>query len=132
MRRDRGIAIKSFSYVETPSTLPCNSIFPPPDCSVIFPVSPPPPPTGVLRVETFQYITVSDGVNNTYTNQDELTEFGSSGILNPAAVSYMNLFINGILQPIIVYKVSEGVLTIDEVPEKGVPITLQFIRILFN
>ncbi|WP_336245702.1 DUF4183 domain-containing protein [Paenibacillus apiarius] len=71
-------------------------------------------------------------MNNTYSNQDELTEFGSSGILNPAAVSYMNLFINGILQPIIVYKVSEGVFTIDEVPEKDVPITLQFIRILFN
>ncbi|WP_019424165.1 DUF4183 domain-containing protein [Paenibacillus sp. OSY-SE] len=120
-----------FSYVETSSTLPCNTIFPPQDCSVLFPVPPPPPPptTGVLKVETFQYITVSDGVKNTYTNQDELIQFGSTGILNPATVSYVNLFINGMLQPLIVYKVSEGVLTIDEAPEKGVPITLQFIKI---
>jgi len=115
---------------EASSCIPCYSIFPPRSCSIIFPVTQPPPATGVLKVETFQFITVSDGVKNTYTNQDGLIHFDSSVILNPNTVSYMNLFINGILQPLNVYKVSEGILTIYSVQENGVPITLQFIRIL--
>ena len=115
---------------EASSCIPRYSIFPPRGCSIIFPSTQPPPTTGVLKVETFQYITVSDGVKNTYTNQDGLIQFDSSVILNPNTVSYMNLFINGILQPLNVYKVSEGTLTIYSVQENGVPITLQFIRIL--
>ncbi|WP_152394235.1 DUF4183 domain-containing protein [Paenibacillus guangzhouensis] len=117
---------------EASSCIPSYSIFPPLGCSIIFPSTQPPPTTGFLKVETFQYITVSDGVKNTYTNLDGLTQFDSSVILNPNTVSYMNLFINGILQPFNVYKVSEGILTINSVQENGVPITLQFIRVLSN
>ncbi|WP_018756226.1 DUF4183 domain-containing protein [Paenibacillus terrigena] len=119
-------------YGESASILPRYSVFPPQDCSILFPSRPSPPTSNVLKVETFQYITISDGVKNTYTNQDGLIQFGSSVILNLNTVSYMNLFINGILQPTNVYQVSEGILTIDGVQENGVPITLQFIRIFSN
>ncbi|MCM3291786.1 DUF4183 domain-containing protein [Paenibacillus sp. MER 180] len=121
-----------FEYAQA-SGLTSGSIWPPPGCALIFPVPPvppAPPETGkVLKVETFQFITRSDGVKSTYTNENALPQYGSSDILDPATVSYTNLFINGVLQPLIVYKVSAGALTIDEVPVDGVPITLQFIRI---
>ncbi|MGG0386001.1 DUF4183 domain-containing protein [Priestia filamentosa] len=52
-------------------------------------------------------------------------------ILSPSEVSYINLFINGLLQPQSNYQVEEGKLTllVDEAPSEGVPITLQFITI---
>lgn len=110
---------------------PCSSLSPPPDCPAVFPGEPVPPPAPeILQVDTFQYITVADGVRNAYTNGDGLAQFQSSSILNPGTVSYFNLFINGMLQPLNTYTVTEGLLQIDGVPEQGVPITLQFIRII--
>lgn len=43
----------------------------------------------------------------------------------------INLFINGLIQPLSNYKVEEGELTllVDQAPSEGVPITLQFIVI---
>lgn len=123
----------TFGYPQTiDKTISMDDVFPPSGCALIFPTPPlpPPPPEKVLKVETFQYITRSDGIKATYTNDDALMQFESSVILDPATVSYTNLFINGMIQPPIIYKVSTGVLTIDSVPEEGVPITLQFIRIL--
>ncbi|MFC7063163.1 DUF4183 domain-containing protein [Halobacillus seohaensis] len=85
----------------------------------------------VLKAETLEYITISDGVKKTYTNQDELEGYGSVGILDPACVSYINLYINGMLQPSTVYYVEEGalVLLVEDAPQKGVPLILQFIKI---
>ncbi|WCF06923.1 DUF4183 domain-containing protein [Paenibacillus thiaminolyticus] len=112
---------------------PCSSLSPPPDSPVVFPGEPvPPPATQILQVETFQYITKADGVRSAYTNGDGLAEFQSSSILNPGTVSYFNLFINGMLQPLNAYTVTEGLLHIDGIPERGVPITLQFIRIILK
>ncbi|WP_374018860.1 DUF4183 domain-containing protein [Paenibacillus thiaminolyticus] len=116
-----------------PSVSPCSSLSPPPDCPVVFPGEPvPPPATQILQVETFQFITIADGVRNAYTNGDGLAQFQSSSILNPGTVSYFNLFINGMLQQLTSYTVTEGLLQIDGVPEQGVPITLQFIRIILK
>lgn len=113
--------------------LTSGNILLPPGCALVFPSSPVSPTPSeiskVLRVETFQFITKSDGVKSTYTNEDALPQYGSSDILDPTTVSYTNLFINGVLQPLIIYKVSAGVLIIDGVPERGLPLTLQFIRI---
>ncbi|MCY9580521.1 DUF4183 domain-containing protein [Paenibacillus alvei] len=113
-------------------TISVDDVFPPSGCTLIFPTPPLPthPPEQVLKAETFQYITKSDGIKTTYTNDDTLMQYESSVIVDPATVSYTNLFINGMIQPPITYKVFTGVLIIDSIPEKGVPITLQFIRIL--
>lgn len=84
-----------------------------------------------LKVDTYQYNALSDGINSIYTNDNELKEFGNRGILDPKTVSYINLFINGILQPPINYEVKKGYLrlkTID-IPQKNTPIILQFVTI---
>lgn len=96
------------------------------------PQGPPGPPfTGVLSVDTFQYTTISDG-SQVYTNQDGRADYGSSDILDPNDVSYINLFVNGILQPPVFYDVQEGQLSfpdLNRTPEEGAPIILQFIII---
>ncbi|MCP1122558.1 DUF4183 domain-containing protein [Bacillus sp. 3103sda1] len=77
------------------------------------------------------FFTVSDGTRLVYTNDDGLPQFGTTQILAPNQVSYMNLFINGIIQPQSSYNVQAGILTIfaDEALSPGIPITLQFILI---
>ncbi|NBJ68033.1 MULTISPECIES: DUF4183 domain-containing protein [Clostridia] len=96
----------------------------------------PPPPTNVLKAETSQYTAISDGIKTVYTNQDKVPAYSTSDILNPNDVSYINLFINGILQPATIYNVQPGSLQllVDQIniPRNGVPIILQFIKILAN
>lgn len=87
---------------------------------------------GFAKTEIFQYYAQSDGTKLIYTNADELTQYGHTGILDPNTVSYINLFINGILQPQNQYVVEPGKLTLISVnaPEAGNIIILQFVRIL--
>ncbi|ANB61906.1 hypothetical protein GFC30_2096 [Anoxybacillus amylolyticus] len=88
-------------------------------------------PSCVLQADTYEYNAISDGYKTVYTNDDELKEYGDRGILNPNDVSFINLFINGVLQPKILYEVQEGMLLLKstDVPPKGTPITLQFVTI---
>jgi hypothetical protein len=83
----------------------------------------------IIQADTYQYYTLSDGIKSVYNNEDELKEYGNRGILDPAATSYINLFINGILQPQNQYRVEPGelILTSSDLPEKGCPIILQFV-----
>ncbi|WP_309476927.1 DUF4183 domain-containing protein [Bacillus sp. ISL-34] len=86
---------------------------------------------GPIPTTNLLYFTFSDGQKLIYTNSDGLAQYGITQILSPSKVSYINLFINGIIQPQSNYKVEEGELTllVDEAPEEGVSITLQFIII---
>ncbi|MFO1443679.1 DUF4183 domain-containing protein [Bacillus sp. Bva_UNVM-123] len=86
---------------------------------------------GIAKVDTYQYHAISDGVKSVYTNEDELIEYGNKGILNPETVSFINLFVNGILQAQNQYIVETGKLTFisNDVPFAGSPITLQFVKI---
>lgn len=85
----------------------------------------------VLKADTYQYNALSDGVSSIYTNDNELKEYGERGILDPSVVSYINLFINGVLQPPNTYEVKKGFLRLNtkEVPQKNTPIIIQFITI---
>ncbi|MGO4886879.1 DUF4183 domain-containing protein [Anaerobacillus sp. MEB173] len=85
----------------------------------------------VSEVDTYQYNALSDGVSSIYTNQNELKEYGERGILDPKTVSYINLFINGVLQPPNTYEVKEGYLRLktNDIPQRNTPIILQFITI---
>lgn len=86
----------------------------------------PPPP----NVTNLLYFTFSENQKLVYTNADGLPQYGTTQILSPNDVSYINLFINGIIQPQTTYKVEEGKLTLlDGAPQDGVPIILQFIII---
>ncbi|WP_163538219.1 DUF4183 domain-containing protein [Gracilibacillus sp. YIM 98692] len=84
-----------------------------------------------IEAEIYQYNTVSDGIRKTYTNEDELTMYGDRGILNPEDVSYLILYINGVLQPKTNYTVEEGMLTLttSDAPLEGSPIIIQFITL---
>ncbi|WP_419960255.1 DUF4183 domain-containing protein [Psychrobacillus sp. BM2] len=83
------------------------------------------------EVITTEFFVLSDGVKKVYTEQDAITGYGNQQIVNPITVSYMNLFINGVLQPKVNYRVTEGMLVLltEDAPEKGCPIILQMIQI---
>ncbi|HHY83573.1 MAG TPA: DUF4183 domain-containing protein [Clostridiales bacterium] len=83
----------------------------------------------LLKADVYHYNAISDGEKMTYTNEDELKEYGSRGILDPNQVSYYNLFINGVLQPKVNYKLQEGqlVLNTESPPIEGSMITLVFV-----
>ncbi|MDP4552581.1 DUF4183 domain-containing protein [Alkalihalobacillus macyae] len=82
-----------------------------------------------LETWTYTYNAKSDGKSFCYRNEDELKEYGSLGILNPASVSLINLFINGVLQPQVIYEVTKGCLKlkVNTAPPKDAPVILQFI-----
>lgn len=89
------------------------------------------PARKINKVDTYQYNALSDGESLLYTNKDELKQYGNRGILDPMKVSYVNLFINGVLQPPVTYEIKEGILQLktSDVPPEGAPINLQFITI---
>ncbi|HZX21575.1 MAG TPA: DUF4183 domain-containing protein, partial [Clostridia bacterium] len=83
----------------------------------------------IIKVENYQYNTVSDGVKKEFTNDDELIMYGDRGIPDPNNVSLFNLYINGVLQPKTNYIVEPGLLTltVTESPIKGAPIILEYL-----
>ena len=96
------------------------------------PQGPPGPPfSGLIPVTNLLYFTFSDGEKRLYTSSDGVAKYGITEILEPNEVSYINLFINGILQPHTNYKVEENklILLTEDTPSKNVPIVLQFILI---
>lgn len=86
----------------------------------------------LLKTEMYYYCAVASGTTRTFTDQDRLPEYDSSPILDPDQVSYINLYINGMLQPPIVYEVRRGVLLVktSDIPQAGVIIMLQFVKIV--
>ncbi|KZD66189.1 DUF4183 domain-containing protein [Bacillus cereus] len=91
-------------------------------------------PTGVIGPITttnLLFYTFADGVKFIYTDSDGIAQYGTTHILSPDEVSYINLFITGILQPQPFYQVSTGQLTLldDQPPSQGSSIILQFIII---
>lgn len=104
----------------------CPDIFP----GQQYPPCPPCPCTpGLLKTETFQYTAISDGTKKVYTNSDAVLQYSTSGILDPGSVSFVNLFINGMLQSPNLFVVQPGVLILSDVPIQGVPLILQFVKI---
>ncbi|MEK4710797.1 DUF4183 domain-containing protein [Bacillus sp. FSL R10-2780] len=100
-----------------------------PDCS-------PKRPLSILlpthkSVENIMYHAIAKQDQFIYTNSDGLSEYNSSSILSPVEVSYFNLFINGVIQPLNTYQVESGKLTLlsETPPLAHTPITLQFIKL---
>jgi hypothetical protein len=85
----------------------------------------------VIKAKTYFYITVSDGKKRIYKSKDKVKKYGNGRIMNPKFFSYVNLFINAVLQPNSSYKIKRDrlILKTKEIPEKGVPIILQFVKI---
>ena len=87
------------------------------------------PEEEIVTAELYLYNTLSDGKKKTYTNADELTEYGNLGILDPQGVSYFTLYINGVVQSSINYDIEKGLLTLktEDVPIKNTPVTILFV-----
>jgi hypothetical protein len=81
------------------------------------------------EVISHEFFVLSNGSKRIFTEDDGLIEYGRQKILNPLNVSYMNFFINGVLQPKMNYEVEEGKFTLltDDIPIEGTPIILQMI-----
>ncbi|MED4585575.1 DUF4183 domain-containing protein [Brevibacillus choshinensis] len=86
----------------------------------------------LLQTEMYYYSAIANGAARLFTDQDRLLEYDSSVIMDPDQVSYMNLFVNGMLQAPILYEVRRGTLLLKstDVPQAGVLIMLQFVKIL--
>ncbi|PGY61407.1 DUF4183 domain-containing protein, partial [Bacillus thuringiensis] len=86
---------------------------------------------GPITTTNLLYYTFADGEKLIYTDTDGIPQYGTTNILSPSEVSYINLFVNGILQPQPLYEVSTGKLTLldTQPPSQGSSIILQFIII---
>uniref|UniRef100_UPI001F59295D DUF4183 domain-containing protein n=1 Tax=Bacillus cereus group sp. BfR-BA-01349 TaxID=2920312 RepID=UPI001F59295D len=86
---------------------------------------------GPITTTNLLYYTFADGEKLIYTDADGIPQYGTTNILSPSEVSYINLFINGIMQPQPLYEVSTGKLTLldTQPPSQGSSIILQFIII---
>ncbi len=73
------------------------------------------------------YVTDHKYVKTTFTNSDELIEYGDNGIPSPDQASYFNLYVNSALQPKTNYIVTEGhlELTTTDIPPAGATIILE-------
>ncbi|SFX21955.1 protein of unknown function [Thermoactinomyces sp. DSM 45891] len=77
------------------------------------------------------FYAISDGEKRIYTYNDGVEGYRRSLLLNPNNMTYINLFINGILQPESHFRIKKGklLLNVDPIPDAGVPIIVQFIQI---
>ncbi|MDR6554051.1 DUF4183 domain-containing protein [Paenibacillus qinlingensis] len=81
--------------------------------------------------KTYFYYTISDGDKRWYTEEDRTKGYGAQSIPDPKTVTFAQVFVNGVLQPSTLYHIDKGsiMLTSKDVPEKGVPIIVQCIRV---
>ncbi|WMJ24053.1 DUF4183 domain-containing protein [Paludicola sp. MB14-C6] len=83
----------------------------------------------LLKAENYQYNTLSNGEKREFTNSDELTQYGDKGIPDTGEISYFNLYINGVLQPLTNFTVKNHVLylTTTDIPKKDSTIILESV-----
>ncbi|MDQ0188380.1 DUF4183 domain-containing protein [Alicyclobacillus cycloheptanicus] len=84
----------------------------------------------VTRTKVIYFYTLADGEKRTYTNQDHVRGYGINYIPDPASVSMINVYVNGVLQLPHTYHVSKGKIRFRtaDVPRQGAPIIVQSIR----
>ncbi|MNI11579.1 hypothetical protein D3C73_647280 [compost metagenome] len=85
----------------------------------------------LLKTKTSFYHTISNGKKRVYTDKDAVKGYRGSRILNPKSVSLINLFVNGVIQPQIIYKIKTGRLKFcsKDLPVAGTPIIIEFVKI---
>ncbi|NHN31697.1 DUF4183 domain-containing protein [Paenibacillus agricola] len=81
------------------------------------------------KLKTTYYITKSNGVKRVYSFADRHRGYNSTVIPALNQLLLVNFYINGVLQPNIIYSIQKGKLIIKsrDVPPIGTPMMLQFI-----
>lgn len=84
----------------------------------------------IPKTKVNTYYAISDGKKKVYTNIDHVKGYGINVIPDPRYVSFISVFINGILQPPSLYKIQKGVLKLksNDAPKSGVPIIIQYLK----
>ncbi|WP_400241698.1 DUF4183 domain-containing protein [Niallia sp. JL1B1071] len=79
------------------------------------------------KITVIEYFAIADGMSNIFTENNGVKGLGEQKILNPSKVSYMNLFINAVLQPKENYEVKKGMICLktEDVPICGATVVLQ-------
>lgn len=83
------------------------------------------------KVELYEFYMCAKENQRIFTYCDQVKEYQNGNILSPEDVSYMNLFINGVLQPTKNYEIAQDKLilkTIDLPLEKTILI-LQMVKV---
>ena len=77
------------------------------------------------------YFAISDGKKRKYTDADKVKGYALKGIPAPRNVSYYNLYINGVLQPMCNYRVEQGLLVLKtkDIPLNGETVILESVVI---
>lgn len=85
----------------------------------------------IIKLKSYLFVAISDGQKRTYTDEDGLDEYPGNIIRDPKRMSCTNLYINGVLQPPNHYRVRRGELQLntEDVPAKGAPVILQFLKL---
>jgi hypothetical protein len=98
---------------------------------IIIPLSPVNP--SILKADSVYFYALANGVKRIFTDEDAIIKYGIGEILDPSQVSFISVFVNGILQSPVNYTIIKGQIQFntEDVPEKDVYITIQFISI-FN
>ncbi|WP_420973731.1 DUF4183 domain-containing protein [Bacillus thuringiensis] len=83
----------------------------------------------ILKSDNLIYFALGNGKKMVFTNSDAIPQLSTSKILSSQEYSYANLFINGFLQPTVLYTIEKGclILLTNEAPSVNVPVMLQFI-----
>ena len=84
---------------------------------------------GNRKAVTSYYVAVADGAKTTFRNEDALTEYGDKGIPSPCDISFVTLYVNGVLQPAPVYQMEKGLLELSGAPETGQYVILESVLI---
>ncbi|MCA0174225.1 DUF4183 domain-containing protein [Bacillus sp. RAR_GA_16] len=81
------------------------------------------------KVCVYEYFALAKKDQKIFTDRDAVKGYCQQNILSPSDVSYINLFINGVLQPEMNYFVKEGMLVIltEDAPITGAAVSLQMI-----
>ncbi len=83
------------------------------------------------KVRVYEYIAIANGYQKNFTDKDAVKGYGNHQILSCKDVSFMNLFINAVLQPEMNYKIDEGILILltEDAPIEGAAVILQMIKV---
>jgi hypothetical protein len=89
------------------------------------------PSPSILKADAVYFFALGDGIKRIFTDEDAIIEYGIDKILDPSSVSYLSVFVNGIIQSPVNYTINKGELLFktEDVPEKNVFITIQFLTI---
>ncbi|MGE7762412.1 DUF4183 domain-containing protein [Peribacillus sp. NPDC097895] len=83
------------------------------------------------NIVSYEFYAIANGYQRIFEEKDGITDIGKQIILDPSNTSFMNLFINGVLQPHDNYTVEKGKFKLNTIdtPIKGTPIILQMFVI---